>query len=282
MKIFKNIITFIFTIILTILILSYVIIKLCSSTVLNENYVISKLEENDYYNKTYELVESNFENYIQQYGLDEEVLKDIITKDEIEEDTKSILNNIYSGIGDNISTEKIKERLTQNIDKSLENKKLSSSEKEAIDDFIDKIGNEYETTIFHTNYEKSLSNMYKKIIKMVSFGEKVILVSIGFFVILILIINTRRIYKSISAIGISMISSGVIFIIAKIYINTKIKIQTITVLNSVCSTTLRNILQELLDNIITYGIIFSVIGLVLIILSNLIHNIKKYGLEEEL
>ena len=282
MKIFKNIITFIFTIILTILILSYVIIKLCSSTVLNENYVISKLEENDYYNKTYELVESNFENYIQQSGLDEEVLKDIITKDEIEEDTKSILNNIYSGIGDNISTEKIKERLTQNIDKSLENKKLSSSEKEAIDDFIDKIGNEYETTIFHTNYEKSLSNMYKKIIKMVSFGEKVILVSIGFFVILILIINTRRIYKSISAIGISMISSGVIFIIAKIYINTKIKIQTITVLNRVCSTTLRNILQELLDNIITYGIIFSVIGLVLIILSNLIHNIKKYGLEEEL
>ena len=244
--------------------------------------MISKLEENDYYNKTYELVESNFENYIQQSGLDEEVLKDIITKDEIEEDTKSILNNIYSGIGDNISTEKIKERLTQNIDKSLENKKLSSSEKEAIDDFIDKIGNEYETTIFHTNYEKSLSNMYKKIIKMVSFGEKVILVSIGFFVILILIINTRRIYKSISAIGISMISSGVIFIIAKIYINTKIKIQTITVLNRVCSTTLRNILQELLDNIITYGIIFSVIGLVLIILSNLIHNIKKYGLEEEL
>ena len=196
MKIFKNIITFIFTIILTILILSYVIIKLCSSTVLNENYVISKLEENDYYNKTYELVESNFENYIQQSVLDEEVLKDIITKDEIEEDTKSILNNIYSGIGDNISTEKIKERLTQNIDKSLENKKLSSSEKEAIDDFIDKIGNEYETTIFHTNYEKSLSNMYKKIIKMVSFGEKVILVSIGFFVILILILlNSPRIFK---------------------------------------------------------------------------------------
>ena len=104
MKIFKNIITFIFTIILTILILSYVIIKLCSSTVLNENYVISKLEENDYYNKTYELVESNFENYIQQSGLDEEVLKDIITKDEIEEDTKSILNNIYYVIVDKIYT----------------------------------------------------------------------------------------------------------------------------------------------------------------------------------
>lgn len=282
MKIFKNVITFIFTIILTILILSYVIIKLCSSTVLNENYVISKLEENDYYNKTYELVESNFENYIQQSGLDEDVLKDIITKDEIEEDTKNILNNIYSGIGDNISTEKIKERLTQNIDKSLENRKLSSSEKEAIDDFIDKIGNEYETTIFYTNYEKSLSNMYKKIMKMILFGEKAILISIGFFVIFILLINNRRIYKSISAIGVSMISSGVIFIIAKIYINTKIKIQTITMLNSVVSTTLRNILQELLDNIITYGIILSVIGLVLIILSNLIHNIRKYGLEEEL
>ena len=34
----------------------------------------------DYYNKTYELLISNFENYIQQSGLDEDVLKDIVSK----------------------------------------------------------------------------------------------------------------------------------------------------------------------------------------------------------
>lgn len=282
MKTFKNIITFIFTISLTILIMLYVIIKLFSSTILNENYVISKLEENDYYKKTYELVEGNFEQYIQQSGLDEIVLKDIITQDEIRKDTINILNNIYKGIDEEISTKSVKEKLTQNIDKSLENRKLSSSEKEAINSFIDKIGDEYENTIFRTNYEKSLNNTYKKYVKLSSIVEKTLLVGIGISIIFILIINTRKIYKSVSAIGVSMISSGVIFIILKIYINTKIKIQTITVLNNVVSTTLRNIIQELLDNIITYGIIFSVIGIALIILSNLIHNIKKYGLREEL
>ena len=74
MKVITNIIKFIVLTILTLCIVSVGIITIVSSTILDQSYIMQKLEETNFYSDTYELVKSNFENYIYQSGLDEEVL----------------------------------------------------------------------------------------------------------------------------------------------------------------------------------------------------------------
>ena len=50
-------------------------------TMLNKTYILQKLDETNFYSETYKIVESNFENYISQSGLDEEVLENIKKRD---------------------------------------------------------------------------------------------------------------------------------------------------------------------------------------------------------
>ncbi len=48
------------------------------------------------------------------------------------------MNNIYNGMDEKIDTKEIKEKLTENINNSL-NGKISSSEQKAINTFVDTI-----------------------------------------------------------------------------------------------------------------------------------------------
>ena len=96
MKVITNIIKFIIITILTICMISIGIITIVSSTILDQSYITQKLEETNFYSETYELVKSNFENYIYQSGLDENVLTDICPKEKVKQDLNIILSNIYN------------------------------------------------------------------------------------------------------------------------------------------------------------------------------------------
>ena len=117
MKVITNIIKFIVLTILTLCIVSVGIITIVSSTILDQSYIMQKLEETNFYSDTYELVKSNFENYIYQSGLDEEVLNDICTKEKVKQDLNLILTNIYQGTDKKIDTTEIADKLNANIDK---------------------------------------------------------------------------------------------------------------------------------------------------------------------
>ena len=158
MKILKTIIKYILTIIFTVLLILYILINLASSTVLNENYVLSKLEQTDYYNKIYEYVKSNYENYVYQSGLEENVLNNIITKEKVEKDTKIIIGNIYDVLDEKIQTQEIKDNLNKNIKNEMGDIVLNTTQKKSIDTFVEKICDEYTSTISHFNYEKDSSS----------------------------------------------------------------------------------------------------------------------------
>lgn len=277
MKIIKKIITYIIALFLTIFILISILVNLLSSTILNENYILSKLEETDYYSQIYELVESNFENYIQQSGLDEDVISGIITEEKIEKDTQQILINLYDGINEEITTQEIEDTLRENIDESLEGRDLTEEEEEAIDTFIQKICNEYKNTILHTDYEEQINNIYQKITNYTNLAKRISIFAIGVFIILLIVINFRRIYRAVDGCAVSLLSSGVILLAVNFYVNSKIKIQSITVLNNAFSSVIRSTVEEIFNNIFNFGCIMTIIGVILIIVSNLVHNIRKYG-----
>ncbi len=280
MKNIKKILRFIITLLLTVSIIIYILINLISSTILNETYILSKLDENKYYDEIYELVESNFENYIHQSGLDEEVIENIVTKEKVKEDTKKIIINIYDGLNEEISIEEIKQNLNNNIEKSMEDRSLTEQERQSIDTFVEKICEEYKTTILHTSYEGKINSMYKQVNKYAKIGKKASLITAGLSVIILILLSLKRIYKSVSLIGTSLLSIGVLSIILKIYVNTKIKVQHILILNDAISNIIRNISEEILGKIMVFGCTSLVIGIVLIIISNFIHNIIKYGNEK--
>ncbi len=271
MKIISNIIKYIVIILLIISIILTLAVKVLTSTILNKDYILGKIEETNYYNNVYNQVESNFENYIYQSGLDEDVIKGIISEEDIKSDTIQIINNIYNNKEvTEVDISKIEERLEKNIYNSLSGQKISDSTKKSITQFINKITEEYKDTIIHTKYETSINKVLTKIIRYSSKIKTVAIIVDVILVILLLLLNMKNILRGIAQIGIVLSSTGIFYIVVNFIVNSKVKIDYITVLNNGFSITLRNILHSIMNNILTNGIVVLIIGIILIITANLI------------
>lgn len=273
----KTIINYILSIILALAVIVLYFINLASSTILSEQYILSKLDEHDYYNKIYEQTKLNFENYIHQSGLEEDVLDNIITKEKVKKDTHIIIGSIYDGLNQEVDTNEIKENLNKNIEKYIKNTSLSNEQKSSIDTFVNHICNEYKTTISHFTFENKINQYYSEIIKIINMSKKVFLITIGIDFLLLIVLNLKKIYKCFTSVGVSFTIIGLIMLISSIFINTKIKVQTILILNDAISEVLRNILSEILNSSLIISIFALIFGIIMIIIPNLIHNIKKYG-----
>ncbi len=274
MRVVRLIFQYIFTVILAMSVLVLILINILSSTILNESYIMSKLDEEDYYNKIYETAKSNFENYINQSGLDEEVLNNIITKEKIEKDTKIIINNIFDGTNTEIDTDEIKNKLNENIDNSLGRKKTATEEK-TINEFVNIICNEYKTTILKTSYEGKINTFYKKAVTTIDLAKKALLILIAVLIIFIILLTIKRIYRLLARAGVAFVIDGLLLVLAKYYIDLKIKIETITILNNSVSVVLRNILRDILNIIAKDGAILLGLGIVLILIYGIIKSIRK-------
>ena len=279
MRIIKKIIKIIFSAILTISILLYILINLLSSTILKESYILSKLDQANFYQKVYEEVNSNFEKYIYQSGFDENVLNNVITEEKVKEDFKIIIDNIYNGTNQDINTETIKTNLTNNINSQL-GANISKTQQNSIDSFVDTILNEYTQTILHTQYENKINKAYTQINKYINLANKALLIIMAVLMILLILLNLKRLYRGVSYIGISMLSSGILLCIADIFIKMKVDIKNIVILNDTISKIIINVITELLANILKDGIILLVSGIVLIIIANLRRAYKKYKYEQ--
>lgn len=279
MRIIKKIIKIIFSAILTISILLYILINLLSSTILKESYILSKLDQANFYQKVYEEVNSNFEKYIYQSGFDENVLNNVITEEKVKEDFKIIIDNIYNGTNQDINTETIKTNLTNNINNQL-GANISKTQQNSIDSFVDTILNEYTQTILHTQYENKINKAYTQINKYINLANKALLIIMAVLIILLILLNLKRLYRGVSYIGISMLSSGILLCVADIFIKMKVDIKNIVILNDTISKIIINVITELLANILKDGIILLVSGIVLIIIANLRRAYKKYKYEQ--
>ena len=262
MKVAINIIKFILISILTISILGIAIITIISSTILDKAYITKKMEENNFYEETYELVKSNFEKYIYQSGLEEDVLEDICTKEKVKNDINIIISNIYDEKQQTIDTTEIASNLNANIDKL---KIKNSKNEKAIEQFVAHICEEYENTILYTKKEAKINDIYAKINNILDKMFKALIAVIIIDIILMLIINAKKISKNMQDIGISLLSLGLFDLICCKVINTKVNIQGIKVFNDTFSKTLISIIQEVIEKIKTFGIMALVIAIVIII-----------------
>lgn len=277
MNLVKNIVNYVLATIIAICIIIFLITQLAYSSVLSKKYMLSKLDEIDYYGKIYEDVKLNFENYIHQSGLDETVLENIVTKEKVEKDTKLMISSMYDGIEETIDTQEIKDKLNQNIEEFLGTTQATKTQKEAINTLIDKICNEYTSTLSHYKYENKINELYTKVKKYTEIAKKASLVTIALISIILLLLNMKGIYKGFSIFGTSLTIAGFFMAIINILIHMKIKIETILLLNEAISNIIKNVLKEMLNNINIYSYSIMVAGILLTLIANFIHNKIKYG-----
>ncbi len=284
MKILLNLIKYIIVILLTFCIIGLLIINIASSTILKKQYVLNKLEETNYYEEIQKLIQDGFENYIGPSGLDESVIVDIVSLEKIKEDTNTIVSNMYDGTNTELNTETLRTNLRNNIDEYLNHRKLTTSENESIEKFIDMIEEEYIINILHTNYE---NDIYKVINKGNNFAENVnlvlILVTVA-SILLILIFNVKQIAQAIANFGVAFTASGLFYIVIKIYIGIKINVQNLSVLSPAFSQAMISVVQNVLNSILTYSIILFILGVVCICIGNSIiikNEMKKRSKKKE-
>ena len=275
MKVIINIIKYIAIILLTCAIIGLLIINIVSSTILSKQYVLSKLEETNYYEEIKKEIESSFENYIGQSGLDENVIKDIVSMKKIKEDTNIIITNIYKGTQKTVNTTEIETNLKNNIEASLENKKLTITQQKAIDEYINRIASQYKQTMSHTSYENDINQMVKKVNRYIEKSKKVVIIGIAVLILLILVLNYKKLMRGIAQTGIALLSSGIFYVTLKMYINFKIKISNIVILNDAISNVVKTVMTDILSKIAQNGIILVCFGIVMIVVGNVIINNSK-------
>ena len=245
-----------------------------------KDFVLQKLNETNYYANIYTAVESDFENYIYQSGLDEEVLENIVTPEKIENDTKVIINNIYDGTDEQIDITEIENNLRTNIEQSL-NGNLSATQKKMVDEFINKITEQYQDTMTSTSYEDNIHNLLTKGMTIINLVNVASIIGIVVSAIIILVISFRRVWSGFMFIVSSTIASGVFYIFANILINAKVRIENITILNDAISITLREILTSILNQLTTTGIIITIVGVIILIVFAMMDSYQKRKKEIE-
>ncbi len=277
MKTVKKVIRYMISILLTILIILLLFTLIVSFTLGHKEYIYQKFDETDYYTKIYEQVVSSFEDYMYQSGLDIKVFENLVSKEKVKKDTNTIISNIFSGINEEIETQSIKDNFNANIDRIMGNNALNITQRKAVDSLIDKLVKKYTDTILHFEYENKINNYYKVIMQYMDIFKKGIIIAIAVCILALIGITTRRIYRIFNFLGISCISSGTFLIIVNIVINTGIKIQKLAILSDAMSEVIRSILTQILNIITLSGCTLIAVGIISIVLTNLIHNWRKYA-----
>ena len=263
MEILKNLLKFIFIAILTICMISIGMISIVFSTIFSKDYIMQKLEETNFYSGIYELVKSNFENYIYQSGLDEEVLDDICTEEKIKQDIQIMLSNIYNGTNQKIDTTEIANKLNCNIEKlGVKNRQNEN----AIQQFVTHICDEYTNTLIHTKYENKINEIYKKGTEILNKIYEFILVVFVIDIIAIIIINNKKISKDIQHIGIALLATSIFELSVWQIINLKVDIHGIKIFNDVFSKSVVVIIENTLGQVASLALGTIVIGAIFIII----------------
>lgn len=273
----NKLLKYIFAIILYLSLTIVVFINILNSTILSKEYILNKLEESNYYNNIYTEVENNFENYIYQSGLDPIVLENIVSRDKIKEDTNIIISNIYDGSNKVIDLEVVRNNLSTNIDKSLEDRYLSEENKKAINKFIDIIINEYEDTIMNTDYSSKINTGISSINNKINMINIIMIILVIISILSLILLNIKKKRRKLSIFGIPLLALGLLLITIYLYIILNIDINNIVILNDAISIAVHYILNGIVIKFLINGSIFTILGILIIVIGNMLRykKVKK-------
>lgn len=267
----RKIISYILSFILMLLILLMCLLVIAKSTILDEKYLISQLEETRYYERMNGEIIEQFKNYTIQSGLSDNVLENLFTEDKLKNDINSVVNSLYTGKNLKIDTTEIQENLKENVLEEVSKEgKTVDFEDEAMVEYIKAIEMAYESQVsYSTNAVNSIGENFSQIIKLASTAQNIVTVALVVMVILLILINIKQII-GLNYIAISGIASGLFILISKILLDKSTDLKNIMIINQATSQVIQNTINDILTKVTTAGIVLLIIGLISSILYNLI------------
>lgn len=249
---------------LTILILCLFLLIVLKTTILSPNYILKSFEKNNYYENLTNSIETEMTYYVDQSGLEDEVVIGIVNKEIVKTDIEEIIKNLYSGSKTTIKTDYLKNKLEKSIDEYLEKHNLTTKE-EDINLFIEEMEDIY---INKTSFNNNLNSFTNILVKI----NKIILVSIVvlFFTILIFFFITKIICRKY-VLSVPCMTAALLVFLGNYLLFSKIDVEHIKLWNDNVSITIRSIIS----NVSIQTIIGAVILIVLSLLFTCIKVFRK-------
>ena len=273
MKVVKKIGEVLIAFLLTLLIVLNFVIILVSNTILNKNYLISRLEKSDFYEKIETDLKNGFEEYQYQSGLPESVFDNLCSTEMIKEDINLVINNLYDGTEISSSNlEIVKQKITENVNDYLRenNVVLTGEQQKNIDEFQQLIIDVYanKTVNLFSSFSTQIGEMIQKVSKVIGVVKIFVEICLIIFIVILIICNFRNIGSLLNIFGIALSSSGMLLIWINWLINKNINIDNILLISESLSYLIKDIIYNILSNINIYGLSFAVIGFISIIIGN--------------
>lgn len=264
MKVLKGILSFIFAVILAMVLFAVVIVNVANVTILNEEYVLSVLTDG-FYDEAYEQIISTAEEYLEGTNFEGLDVEEIISKEKVKSDIETIIDDIYTSDKTEIDTTEIEENLNEQITKTL-GKTAASLMQDSINEFVDEVCNEYKTQMESIN-STELDRYADTVFEYVDDVEMAVEVGAGVLIILILLINLSKICNGVRWLGFVFEIDGVSLAVLNILMSQNLT-SGFSISTSMESVTFK-VISDILSNMINYAYAFVGIGLVCIVVSEL-------------
>ena len=263
MKKYKKAISYILAFILSLCTIAAIVLGYINSSFFNEINVRKAMRDTNYYYNIYSIIKETANDYVLQSGFDESVLENVITDIQVQSDMNRVVDCIYNNHKVEVDTEEIRKTLHENIQKQIQEQghTVNESTQADIDEFENSIIDAYKSNMYYSEQTvNKMSNHIHKIRRSITTSVIILCIVIAILAFAIFKINEP-------ALGVSLIITGTIFVVLKTYSVVNIAINNVLILNWAFSRTITFILNHLIQKIFTTGIIFIVIGVIAIVLS---------------
>ena len=271
----KKAISYIFSFVLVLMLLFLCLLAIVKSTILDEKYMISKLEEANYYERMNGEIIEQFKNYTIQSGLSDGVLENLFTEDKLKQDINNVIDSIYTGKELEINTSEIRENLKENILAEVEKEgKTVDFEDEAMEEYLKAIESAYESQVsYSTSTINSIGSTFEKVISLAKTAQIIVIVVTIVIAVLIIILNIKQIF-GLNYLAISSMATGLFILIAKFLLGQSTDLKNIMLINQATSHVIQLVIEDLLAKVTIAGVVLLIIGLIFSIIYNLLN--KKY------
>ena len=146
-------------------------------------------------------------------------------------------------------------------------------------EYLKAIESAYESQVsYSTSTINSIGSTFEKIISLAKTAQTILVTVIVVVAILLIAINIKVIF-GLNYIAISGMASGLFILVSRIMLEHSTDLKNIMVINQATSNVIQLIINDVLTKITIIGVILLVIGLVFSVIYNLLH--KKYYDETE-
>lgn len=227
-------------------------------TVFNEDYVLDLLNNHNYYQELYDNTLEEVSYYLEQSGLNEAVLNNVISVKSLKKEIITTIDNLYTNQKITVNTEEFQNNLTTNINNYIKDNNIRVDNKDAVNILTKKLVNIYEEEVSYNNAFEKVRPIFNKTYKLTK-----IVLYLSIIISIITYLINRYVFKDRNIIA-SLFTNFVILGGLVLYTKYTIDINNIFFYNTSISNILMEFINSVLKCMLVTGIISFFLGLFIV------------------